>query len=599
MSARTVAVAILLGLTQPAFALGVSQSTAVQGAGQLGWTPPPLPPAPPETVPRPPILTSRWKTMNEVKLDFLDVSKVESGFELEQRRPGGGWQVTATLEPKSGQWGKGEASASGLEPLTEYCFRVIAFNAAGKSPSNEICVRTTYRGACGANALEEVLAPAEWEGHAVTFGSTLKCDLYLEPSNIVTKRLEFVGSEASGITVDLNGATLEGGDNTMNDGRDMITVHSVEDVVRDVPNAISSYKRPENITIRNGIVHGSIRLWGMTTNGEGDSDLGLDGLVCGGITTPARCDVDDTNQFGKSSRHPGHTERAQQNAPTGIVLERLTIVGNGRNPVYFAPGVTNSKLIDSHVLGYSSQVAIYLDAESAGNTFDGNVVDVDTGNGFWTEARPLVAIDGSARNRFLNNWFSNLKYGGIYFYRNCGEKGAVRHQTPSENQVINNVFYYHSYDGDHPAVFLGSRNRGGLTGTPFNNVAGFCGNDAGFPYGSSVSDLDYAQYNAIMQNQIVVRSVADMIRTQEPWINAPNYIVGNTSVSESAVESRPAGCYDGNGDAGFMEHGEAFTTLNGCLGTTSTCQDGELVARPVNRCAVTKTAKPAVLLAPR
>ena len=27
--------------------------------------------------------------------------------------------------------------------------------------------------------------------------------------------------------------------------------------------------------------------------------------------------------------------------------------------------------------------------------------------------------------------------------------------------------------------------------------------------------------------------------------------------------------------------------------------DGELVARPVNRCAVTKTAKPAVLLAPR
>jgi hypothetical protein len=102
-----------------------------------------------------------------------------------------------------------------------------------------------------------------------------------------------------------------------------------------------------------------------------------------------------------------------------------------------------------------------------------------------------------------------------------------------------------------------------------------------------------------MQNQIIKRSVADMIRTQETAINTPNFIVKNTSVTESAVETRPAGCYNGDGNAGFMEHGEAFTVLNGCSGSSYTCQDGELVPRPVNRCFVPTTSRTAVRLAPR
>ena len=268
------------------------------------------------------------------------------------------------------------------------------------------------------------------------------------------------------------------------------------------------------------------------------------------------------------------------------MLQGLTIYGNGRNPVYFGPGVTNSKLIDSSVLGYSNQVAIYLDAESADNTFKGNVIDVATKDyPFENWDRPLVALDGSAHNRFINNWFSNLSHGGIYFYRNCGENGVIRHQVPSANQLINNIFYYNEYDGDNPAVFLGSRNRGGW----FQDTFGFCEADAGFPFGSSVSDADFAIYNAIMQNQIFKRSVADVVHTQNLTINSPNYNVHNTTVTESTVQvGRPAGCYNGKGNAGFVAHGTILaTTLDrtGCGGTESICQDGEISDRPFSRCA--------------
>jgi hypothetical protein len=328
----------------------------------------------------------------------------------------------------------------------------------------------------------------------------------------------------------------------------------------------------------------------MATNGEGD---GKKETVCYPSAGCYEVEVVATNQLKKSSRLPGHTERVQRNAPTGIVLERLTIFGNGRNPVYFAPGVTNSKLIDSHVLGWSNAVAIYLDAESAGNTFKGNVIDVATKDyPFEGWDRPLVAIDGSARNRFINNYFSSLNHGGIYFYRNCGENGVIRHQTPNGNELINNIFYYNKYDGDNPAVFLGSRNRGGW----FQDEFGFCEHDAGYPYGSSVSDRDYARYNAIMQNQIYKRSVADMIQTNNPEINSPNYNVGNVTVTESTVAmNRPAGCYNGNGNAGFVAHGASFSRVDstGCRGTVYTCRDGELLARPLSGClSVTTAARP-------
>lgn len=587
------ATTLVLALAQPASALIATTPTGAQDSAFNGTytRPPGIPTPPPETVPKAPILSSRWKTLDEVSLDYIDVSQVETGFRLEQQRAGGTWQVIRTTAPHPGRWGQGNYRVSGLTEQTDYCFRMTAFNAAGSS-SSQVCVRTTYRGACGSDKLEEVLAQADYAGHEVQ----ITCDLYMEPGKFIFKKLVFAGRNASDHTVDLNGATLAGGDGTLNDGRDMIEVRSEEVVVRDdTENALSTYERPSNITIRNATVYGSIRLWGMTKNGEGD---GVKTVVCSG-TTCYEQDVLATNQFKKSSRMPGHTARAQANAPTGIVLQNLTIYGNGRNPVYFAPGVTDSKLIDSSVLGYSNQVAVYLDAESARNTFKGNVIDVATKDyPFENWDRPLVAIDGSAANRFINNLFSSLNHGGLYFYRNCGENGVIRHQSPSENQLINNIFYYNQYDGDNPAVYLGSRNRGGW----FQDTVGFCEADAGFPFGSSYSDADWATYNAVAQNQIFKRSAADVFKVQNPAVNSPNYFfANNTTVTESTVQiDRPAGCYNGKGSTGFMNNGQSYTDVDstGCQGIRHTCQDGEIIGRAISLCTSTSSAtvKPAKLV---
>jgi hypothetical protein len=219
------------------------------------------PPHPPRAL----TLEDKAKTPSAVMLDYIDVSLVETGFDLEQRRAGGTWQVIATFAPLGGTFVTGSHKVTGLEPRTEYCFRLVAFNALGDSAPNEICVLTTCAGACEEDKLVEVLEPAAYPNHEVE----IDCDLYLEPQNFVFKKLVFIGSRGSGRTVDLNGATLAGGDGTQNDGKDMIEVRSEEVVERNVENDISSYARPSNTTIRNGTVYGSIRLWGMAKNGEG------------------------------------------------------------------------------------------------------------------------------------------------------------------------------------------------------------------------------------------------------------------------------------------------------------------------------------------
>ena len=193
---QTVAVAttLLLTLTQPASALMASGLSGGQGTLDATSKPPTVPPPAPESVPRPPILSARWKTQSEVMLDYIDKSLVETGFHLEQRRAGGLWQVIDTLDPLSGMWAPRNYRVSGLEPRTDYCFRLVAFNALGNSPPSEVCVRTTYAGACDETTLEAVLAPAAAPGDAVE----IRCDLYLEPQNFVFKRLLFIGSHANG-----------------------------------------------------------------------------------------------------------------------------------------------------------------------------------------------------------------------------------------------------------------------------------------------------------------------------------------------------------------------------------------------------------------
>lgn len=393
--------------------------------------------------------------------------------------------------------------------------------------------QTQALSACSAAKLASVLAPATSSASSVS----LNCNLTLSASDVVTKRLLLRGAAATGVTVNCNGATLNGSNGTVNAGKDMVEVYSRK--YQDESSGAWRWERPQNVTVRNCKIIGSVRIWGMGKNGEA-------------------ADV-----RASSRQDTGHSSRARNNAPKNVILQDVAITGTGRIPLYLAPGVTYSGLIDSEIKGTSSSTNIYLDAESYRNTIRGNYIHAST------DSREVMAVDGSSYNTIINNRFSALGNGGIYLYRNCGEGGTVRHATPRSNTIVNNVFYYSSYSGSNPAIYLGSRNGWRL----------YCYQDDGFDFGSSASNRDYARYNIVTQNRIYQRSVSDMIVVGNDSADRGNIFGHNQTVT--SAPDRKAGCYVPSAvERNFIFHGQStdlFKDGTGrpqCTGSAISCNDG-------------------------
>ena len=320
-------------------------------------------------------------------------------------------------------------------------------------------------------------------------------------------------------------------ENTMTD---MIQINSL--VTGKYPDLRSS--RPTDVTIKNCKIIGSVRI---------QAEISMANLA-------------------NSSYRPGHATRMHLMAPTRITLDNLAITARGQTPVYFGMGVTNSRLVNSELKGSARSAAIYLDAESSGNLIKDDDIHTVTNN------REVLAVDSSDYNRIIDNRFSALSNGGIYLYRNCGQDGIVRQTTPSYNMIVNNVFYYDKYnpspDSVNPSVYLGAR----------NGNRDYCGNDSSHPIGSGASDLDYAQHNVVMQNQIYKLRVTLMIREgRAASTDSPNYINYNTTVTTPV--KRLAGCYTGGGTSQvFILDGESAEFP----GNRYTCNDGDLVLQPAS-----------------
>ena len=214
----------------------------------------------------------------------------------------------------------------------------------------------------------------------------------------------------------------------------------------------------ERITIRNGSIRGSIRIYGLGVNGEAP-------------------------KVRDSSHREGHTSRAQAAAPHGIVLEDLQIEADHRIPLYLGPGVTGVTVRNCTFTGWSASTTVYLDAESGGNRIEGCTFDVRSG-------REVMAVDGSATNTIIGNRFLQASYGGICLYRNCGEGGTVRHQAPDGNVIEDNFFNMKDLRSGSYGIWLGSR----------QGRRSYCEDDAGYPFGSSIDNRDFADHNTVRRN---------------------------------------------------------------------------------------------------
>lgn len=279
----------------------------------------------------------------------------------------------------------------------------------------------------------------------------LTCSPVFEQAQTISRPVWFEGDTSSGTVLDCKGGTL---------GRLSLTPTTSRPTVfiRSQKRADGSWNRPTGVVIRNCHVIGNIRIWGMGSDGQYDD-------------------------LRRSSQSLGHVQRLNAAAPSDIHLENLTLTGQGSIPLYIGPGTSRVTLHGSRLDGHSTSTAIYLDAESADNLIIDNVISVRT-------EREIIAVDGSARNKIQNNTIALNGRAGVTLYRNCGERGVIRHQTPSDNVIINNVFSGAAWW--RPSLVVENSRNGRRS---------YCDADRGFPFGSSVDDRDNASGNTILNNR--------------------------------------------------------------------------------------------------
>lgn len=379
--------------------------------------------------------------------------------------------------------------------------------------------------ACSPARIAELLAPASPGSGSIDLACSVRLD---GPGHVITKQIHFRGPAASNQTLDCHGSTIGTGDG-------LVHVAAVKD-------GSGTWQRPENVTVRNCKVLGGVVITGMDAHDE---------LL--------------------SSRQAGHTLRSQLASPKGVFLDNLQITVTQGSALYVAAG-TEVTLSNSDLSGDTDASGIYLSKETGHHRIFNNRIHMNSSN------REQIAVDGSAYNWIANNYFAHLDVGGIFVYRNCGEtspsnrgtpnSGTIRHQRPHHNQFVNNTFYYHHYTGSNPAIWLGSR----------AGNKSYCNDDVGYPFGSSISDLDYATENDVVQNQFFVRDPREMIVAAALPNAALNYVAANELVT-ARIHRDPGCVVDYGTHKGFVAAGQTAAGQR-CIGKTI---QGPTVALPMNR----------------
>lgn len=358
------------------------------------------------------------------------------------------------------------------KPLYTVFLAVLLHNGVHAAPAHSASAnRTPGAVPCSASLYETLRAVPD----DVSLVQPVACKIELTRDDLVMTDLAFLGEEASGASLDCHGGIIGISGRPPKGAPPTIQISSVrgED---------GKWSVPHDITIRNCKIYGSIRIMGLGPNGEAEN-------------------------VRQSSLNRNHTEFAQASAPSGIVLDNLTVVADGPAPIYLAPGVTKVTLSHSVINGNTRGSGLYLDAETGYNVISGNRFDVQTRN------REVLAVDGSAHNVIENNIFTNAENGGIYLYRNCGEGGTIRHQTPQHNRIADNKFTYQDFAHPKPAIWTNASQ-------PWQSF--YCDEDPPAPFGSGADNHSFADNNTIINN-VIVGAELKLIRDQ----GQHNTVTGN------------------------------------------------------------------------
>ena len=223
-----------------------------------------------------------------------------------------------------------------------------------------------------------------------------------------------------------------------------------------------------------------------------------------------------------------HVARLRDSAPQHVTFSNVKISGRYKGAVHFLPGIHHFTIEDSEILGGFLSMTIHLPADGGWNVIKNNKITGQRKTGGWPwsnigKKREVISIDSSEHNRIVNNHITDLNYGAIRLYRNCGERNGIRHRIPQYNQIINNVFDYSIGSKGAPTIIVGSRDDKSIAWAEFFNsgVKRYCHDDQGEDgerftgndvpeswdtetvRNSSESNSDWAQHNVIADNQVI------------------------------------------------------------------------------------------------
>lgn len=243
----------------------------------------------------------------------------------------------------------------------------------------------------------------------------------------------------------------------------------------------------------------------------------------------------NTGIFVTSGKRPNEWSqdiKANYNsAPSNITLKNVSVDNSGRVGVYFDDYVTRSSLRDSKVSG-SGGAGIYLDQGSQYITIDNNSIE---NNGYSKTSKAVregLAIDASALNSVTRNKFSSNAAGGVFLYKNCGEKfssggSTLRWQSSNDNSIKTNSFI-----NEKVGIWVASRQS--------RNLAKWDCGDA--PVDSSRHYFaDFANHNTIEDNTFCRNDVAVRVEGDDNIMKNNSFDSGGGVVVPFESKAKPDG----------------------------------------------------------
>lgn len=151
------------------------------------------------------------------------------------------------------------------------------------------------------------------------------------------------------------------------------------------------------------------------------------------------------SEVSKKNLKPDEDNIRYKYSPKNIRILNSFVSENLSDGIFIGNHVEQVTIIDNEIF-LNRGPGVYLEYSSRKNILVGNSIH---NNGIptikekkkWPNAREAIAIDASYENKIKNNKIYSNGAGGIFLYKNCGEKnGPIRSAPANRNIISKNTF---------------------------------------------------------------------------------------------------------------------------------------------------------------